>query len=98
MPDIELDHFGQLCDCFGRQIIEAMAGMDFEAEPMCMTCASTQSRKFGACKLSLVLNERITPGAGMEFDYWRIECCCGINLSQVRRDEQRHADTGSSQF
>src|SRR5947207_10832602 len=62
MTDVEFDDLGQRRDRFGRFVVEAMAGMAFEAEASGMCGAVTNAHPFLFSGCSIALGPGLAPG------------------------------------
>ena len=94
MPDIELGDLRQRGDRLGAGVVEAVPGMDFEAEAFRQRSAIAQQLPFGARLRRVHFGERVAPGAGMQLDDGRAQFRRGLNLRGLRADEQRNANAG----
>ncbi len=97
MADVELDHLRQGGDGFRRHIIEPMASVHFEAELFGEFHAFLDTPPFDLGCLSIVIGERITPGAGVNFDHRRADRNRRFDLPRLGSDEQRDPDAGLAQ-
>ena len=99
VADVEFDDLRQRGDRLGAGVVEAVAGMDFEAETLAQAsrprgCAAIRRRLRAVSPSS----ERMAPGAGVDFDHRRAERGRRLDLRRLGGDEQRHPDAGRAQF
>ncbi len=97
MADIELDDLGQRRDRLRRLEIEAMAGMDFEAEPARKLRPVADALPFRLRRRCSLVGKRVAPGAGVELDHRRADRDRCLDLTRLGGDEQRYADAGRPQ-
>ena len=94
MADIELDDLRQRRDDFRARIIEPVAGMDFEAEALGQQRTDADQLPFGIGLGRPVLDQRVAPGAGVQFDHRRTQLDRRLDLRRRRTDKQRNPDAG----
>ena len=94
MADIELDDLRQRRDRLRAGVVEAVAGMDFEAEAFRQRGAVADQLPFGARLRRVLFGERVAPGAGVQLDHRRAQSPPPPRSARLRADEQRNADAG----
>ncbi len=85
--DIEFDDLRDGGDLLGGHIIEAVAGMDFQAGRARKHCARHDPLPFGFCLRRMAVDDGVAPGAGVNFDHRRAQRCCHLDLPWLGGDE-----------
>src|SRR5215471_10866376 len=98
MPDVELDDLGHAGNRLRRQVIEAVAGMDFEPEAVGEGRALADTVEFRRGLVTLMAQDRLAPGAGVNLDHRHAEPGRHFDLSRLRSYEERHPDGGATQL
>ena len=98
MADIELDDLGKRRDGLRSLVVEAVAGMDLEAEPAGEIGAVADAAPFRLGVVHASFGQCVAPGADMDFDGWCPQARRRLDLAPLGGDEQRDLDAGVDQF